>query len=67
MNTRGIGLGLHICRKIVRQLGGDIVCESELGYGSKFTFAVRLEALEEKAEELDVIRISNPVQLRKFL
>jgi hypothetical protein len=38
-----------------------------LGYGSKFTFAVRLEALEGKAEELDDVRISNPVQLRKFL
>ena len=61
MNTRGIGLGLHICRKIVRQLGGDIVCESVLGYGSKFTFAVRLEKFEGKAEELDVVRMSNPV------
>ena len=34
INTRGIGLGLHICRKIVRQLGGEIVCESTWGVGS---------------------------------
>ena len=29
INTRGIGLGLHICRELVRKLGGDIICESE--------------------------------------
>ena len=42
INTRGIGLGLYICRKIVRQLGGEIVCESIWGKGSKFTFLVKL-------------------------
>jgi two-component system, sensor histidine kinase and response regulator len=26
INTRGIGLGLHICRELVRKLGGDITC-----------------------------------------
>ena len=29
INTRGIGLGLHICRELVRKLGGDIICESK--------------------------------------
>ena len=28
INTRGIGLGLHICRQIVRELGGEIICQS---------------------------------------
>ena len=36
----GVGLGLYICRKIVRGLGGDIVCESRWGYESCFTFVV---------------------------
>ena len=29
INKCGIGLGLHICRKLVLKLGGDIICESE--------------------------------------
>lgn len=36
----GIGLGLYLCREIVRQHGGSIWVESELGKGA--LFAVRL-------------------------
>ena len=43
INTRGIGLGLHICRELVRKLGGDIICESKWQQGSKFTFVVKVE------------------------
>lgn len=42
VNTRGIGLGLHISRKIVRQLGGEIICKSKWREGSTFKFIVRL-------------------------
>ena len=42
INTRGIGLGLHICRELVRKLGGDIICKSEWQKGSTFTFVVKV-------------------------
>lgn len=36
----GTGLGLTICRRLARAMGGDLTVESELGVGSQF--AVRL-------------------------
>lgn len=28
LNTGGVGFGLHICKMIVQQFGGDIICKS---------------------------------------
>jgi signal transduction histidine kinase len=36
----GLGLGLYLCREIVRQHGGAIFVDSELGHGA--CFSVRL-------------------------
>lgn len=32
----GTGMGLYMCRDLIEHLGGDIVCESELGEYTKF-------------------------------
>ena len=45
----GTGLGLTICRDLVRGHGGEMMIESELGVGSRFSFA--LPVLSERAYE----------------
>jgi len=43
LNTKGIGLGLYICKKITTIFGGDLIVKSQSGIGSVFSFIFTLE------------------------
>ena len=42
--ARGTGLGLPVSRKILREHGGDLTVQSQLGVGSKFTLRLPLKS-----------------------
>eukprot|EP00347_Sterkiella_histriomuscorum_P010154 403377397 len=43
VNNKGIGLGLNICKKIVKECGGDIFLESSYTQGAQFCFSMKAE------------------------
>lgn len=49
--VRGTGLGLHITRMLVEDLGGEVGVTSELGVGSRFWFWLPLEPPEATDEK----------------
>ena len=40
LNSHGSGLGLFICQKICKSLGGDIRVQSEVNVGTTFDFSI---------------------------
>ncbi|MEY8460791.1 ATP-binding protein [Eggerthellaceae bacterium 24-137] len=51
-SQKGTGLGMSICYLLVKQMGGEIAVESELGAGSRFTVALMLPLAEAAGGEL---------------
>ena len=60
MNTKGVGLGLHISKMIAKQLGGDCSVKSQWGKGSTFSFVLALH--QKSSSEMSVQRIFNPIK-----
>lgn len=45
-SSAGHGLGLSICRELLRQMGGDIVVTSQVGQGSRFAFSLHCPIID---------------------
>jgi signal transduction histidine kinase len=43
----GTGLGLHVCRQVVKHTGGEITLESEVGQGTRFLVRLPVASWEE--------------------
>ena len=55
----GTGLGLTLCKKLIKMMGGDIHVDSTLGEGSNFYFNVRMKQTSNDAETTHVSRVED--------
>ena len=61
--SRGTGLGLPVSRKILREHGGDLVAQSQVGVGSKFVLKLPIKSMlsaEMSATAADMTALAPP-------
>ena len=46
----GTGVGLALCRGLVKLMGSDLVLDSTIGKGSKFSFSLKLAIKDHQAD-----------------
>ena len=44
----GMGLGLSITKRLIELMGGKIICESEVGKGTKFNVYLNQKVVQEE-------------------
>jgi len=60
INVKGVGLGLHICKLILGEFGGEIICKSEWGLGTNFVLLLPL--YEKTQNNVEIARVQNPIK-----
>lgn len=60
----GSGLGLSICQQIVNLMEGEIVCKSEKGVGTEFSFLIPFRYEENSDHDLDTDRLIEIIEYK---
>jgi len=66
-STKGIGLGLAICKEILDQHQGSIWVESEAGKGSRFQFKIPIESAVDRRPVLKILVVDDDPEICSLL